>query len=155
TGDDPNGGGNALFARQILLGQAPGPHFPDVEELRVPIFITAGNHDYRKHPYSLAGELDLGPKHFGPYYHYSGFHLTRADAIALNGGVRELSRETAKRPVEVDTDNKAFGDHLARERSYAIQLGPHRIVMLDSSWDVGIVTATLDGILSKFDELPE
>jgi predicted MPP superfamily phosphohydrolase len=48
--DDGNGQGNALFLRELLLGRAPGPDFPDVEELRVPIFMVPGNHDYRMHP---------------------------------------------------------------------------------------------------------
>ena len=51
--DDGNGQGNALFLRDLILGPAPGPDFPDVEELRVPIFMVPGNHDYRKHPYHL------------------------------------------------------------------------------------------------------
>ena len=51
--DDGNGQGNALFLRDLLLGLAPGPDFPDVEELRVPIFMVPGNHDYRMHPYHL------------------------------------------------------------------------------------------------------
>ena len=59
--DDQNSGGNALFAREIILGRWPSPGFEDVGELRVPIFITGGNHDYRKHPYSLLFNLDLGP----------------------------------------------------------------------------------------------
>jgi hypothetical protein len=38
--DDGNGQGNARFLRDLLLGRAPGPDFPDVEELRVPIFMV-------------------------------------------------------------------------------------------------------------------
>jgi hypothetical protein len=33
--DDAGGFGNALFLRNLVLGQAPGPEFPDVEELQL------------------------------------------------------------------------------------------------------------------------
>lgn len=53
------GGGNAEFLRHLILGQAPGPDFSDVERLRVPIFMVPGNHDYRKHAYELIFDLVL------------------------------------------------------------------------------------------------
>ena len=53
TDDDPQGMGNAGFLRDLILGRAPGPDWPVVEELRVPILMTPGNHDYRRHPYHL------------------------------------------------------------------------------------------------------
>ena len=34
------------FLRDLILGRAPGPDWPTVEELRVPILMTPGNHDY-------------------------------------------------------------------------------------------------------------
>ena len=39
--DDPNGGGNVAFLRQLILGEAPGRRFPDVEELRSPDLRSA------------------------------------------------------------------------------------------------------------------
>ena len=54
TDDDPQGLGNAGFLRDLILGRAPGPDWPVVEELRVPILMTPGNHDYRRHPYHLS-----------------------------------------------------------------------------------------------------
>ena len=86
-GDDRAGGGNAEFLRRLLLGQAPGPHFPDVEELRVPIFTVPGNHDYRVNPYELIFNIDLG-KVLGERLvkNYGGYHLAWDDALALVTG---------------------------------------------------------------------
>src|SRR5215211_59329 len=57
--DDPatNPGGNAQFMRDLLLGRFPSELMPEVEELRVPIFMVPGNHDYRRYPYSLRCQL--------------------------------------------------------------------------------------------------
>ena len=56
---ETTGGGNAEFLMHLILGQVPGPDFPDVERLRVPIFMVPGNHDYRKYPYDLIFDLVL------------------------------------------------------------------------------------------------
>ena len=64
--DDQNGGGNPLFAREIILGRWPSPGFEDVGELRVPIFMTGGNHDYRKHPYQPFVQLGSWSLKRGP-----------------------------------------------------------------------------------------
>jgi hypothetical protein len=84
---DPASGGNAAFLRELVLGQSPGPGFADVEELRVPIFTTPGNHDYRRHPYLLI--FDLHPSVLGVgtdlrrVKNYQPYNLTQADATAL------------------------------------------------------------------------
>jgi hypothetical protein len=86
--DDPAGGGNNAFMRKLILGQAPGPDFPDVEELRVPIFMVPGNHDYRMHPYRFIFDVHIRidgfekdvtrVKNFPPY------HLLQSDALVLD-----------------------------------------------------------------------
>jgi predicted MPP superfamily phosphohydrolase len=151
--DDQNAGGNALFARELILGRWPSPTFEDVEELRVPIFMVAGNHDYRKYPYQLLFNLDIGPLNASQIQNYSGYNIRWRDGLALSRGdnsdeVPEKSADTAAKMVEVDNENKRFTTHLADRRSYVVQLGAHRIVMLDSSWDVGIVTDKVGGLLA-------
>ena len=151
--DDENGGGNALFAREIILGRWPSPGFEDVGELRVPIFITGGNHDYRKHPYSLLFNLDLGPFNADQIRNYGPYNVLWKDGLALSRGdngdeVPERSAESAARMVEVDRENRPFNSCLADRRSYVVQLGAHRIVMLDSAWDTGIVDDKIGGLLA-------
>ena len=143
TEGDEAAGGNAAFMRDLLLGRAPGPDFPDVEELRVPIFLTTGNHDYRRYPYPLIWELDVIGPNKGPYGHYSGFHMRRDDAEALNGGISELGEVDSTLPVLVERDMKGYRTHLAGLSTYMIELGKHRIAMLDAGSDIGIVT-TID-----------
>ena len=143
TEADEAAGGNAAFLRDLLLGRAPGQDFQDVEELRVPIFLTTGNHDYRRYPYPLIWELDITGPNQGPYGHFSGFHMLRDDAEALNGGVSKLGEVASTLPVLVERDMKGHRAHLADRTTYMIELGKHRIAMLDAGSDIGIVT-TLD-----------
>lgn len=206
--DDPASGGNAAFLRRLILGQAPGPDFPDVEALRVPIFMVPGNHDYRIHPYklvfdvhiggslraaaiaaALAGPLSggLGPlgagvglgAALGPLgatlahaagfiaglrgadvarlRSSSGYHLTDDDATFLTNQldgrsgteVQDHSQETAERMVAIDPHNQPYKTFLANTGSYIVSLGPHRIAMLDSAHDLGVVTEMLAALVVK------
>ncbi|HZM78508.1 MAG TPA: hypothetical protein VFC19_22505, partial [Candidatus Limnocylindrales bacterium] len=150
--DDENGQGNALFLRNLILGRAPGPDFPDVEELRVPIFIVPGNHDYRLHPYHLIFNLDYLGHH--RFRNYEPYHLQSGDALALwtglyggvEDGVPDLDKDSAARMVAIDPDLRPYRECLADRGSYVVRLGAHRIVMLDSAHDVGVLTSGLDGI---------
>ena len=49
----------------------------------------------------------------------------------------------------MDRENRPFSSYLADPRSYVVQLGAHRIVMLDSAWDAGIVNDKIGGLLAK------
>ena len=163
-GDDHAGGGNAEFLRQLLLGQAPGPHFPDVEELRLPIFTVPGNHDYRVNPYELIFNIDLGVL-FGERLvkNYGGYHLPWDDALALvtgrNGAdgddVPDRGIDSAATMLDVDTVNRPYHRYLADVGSYVVELGPHRIAMLDSSWDVGVVNTVGDALRKYLGTLTE
>jgi hypothetical protein len=149
--DDRNGGGNAAFAREILLGKWPTAGFEDVGPLRVPIFMIAGNHDYRKNPYRLLFNLDIGlPWNVKQLANFSGYNLPWTDGLAIsrrdNGDeVPELSAATAAEAVDVDKASP-FSTYLADRHSYVVELGEHRIVMLDSGWDVGVATDKIDGL---------
>lgn len=193
--DSPLGGGNAAFLRDLILGKEPG-EFPDVEELRVPIFMVPGNHDYRVHPYTLIFDLHIdddlrtkiiavagfmmgaltgpltGPlgaaigaalaahltrKDVQRVPSYSSYRLTADDAAVIANALREVSGTEvpnlepadAKRMVEFDKDNLAYARCLGVPGSYVINLGPHRIAMIDSAHDEGVVTEQLAAILVK------
>jgi hypothetical protein len=151
--DDHNGGGNALFARELILGRRPSPTFEDVEELRLPIFLVAGNHDYRRYPYHLLFNVDLGPRNAAQIQNFSGYNLHWGDALAVSrgdnlGDVPERSTESAAKMVEVDEENTPFTAHLADRGSYMVQLGTHRVAMLDSSWDVGVVDNPIEFLVT-------
>lgn len=59
--DHPQGPGNFGFFEALVQGQAPGPdaQSPASEALRVPIFTSLGNHDYRELPYPLGWDLKV------------------------------------------------------------------------------------------------
>ena len=151
--DDLAGGGNNEFMRKLILGQAPGPDFPSVEELRVPIFMVPGNHDYRKHPYKLLFDVQFRTRvsdHDSIASRISS-HTTSCTTMPSPWPMRwrgVLLTPTSKtslagvgaRMVEVDPEVKGFGTFLSDRRSYTVQLGKHRIAMLDSAYDVGVVT---------------
>ena len=151
--DDHNGGGNALFARELILGWRPSSTFEDVEELRVPIFIVAGNHDYRKNPYLLLFDVDLGPGDTPDVKNFSGYNIDWLNARVLSRGdtipeTQERSVENAAKMVEVDTENRPFRTHLVVPGPYVVELGPHRVAMIDSSWDVGVVDDPVQYVLT-------
>ncbi len=86
--DDPAGGGNAEFLRQLVLGQAPGQDFAEVEPLRVPIFMTPGNHDYRRNAYRLVFDAHLSAGPIGVdltrMTHSGSLGVRQSDAVALS-----------------------------------------------------------------------
>lgn len=163
--DDPGGGGNAQFLRELILGQSPAPGVAEADELRVPIFLTAGNHDYRKHAYKLFADVHEAGTDILRLETFSGYNLVADEArrltFLLDGRpdpgpargafdlVTEVSISDAARMVSIDKDLRPFRTFLADRTSYDVQLGPHRIVMLDSAYDVGVVTDTIDAIKVK------
>ena len=140
--DDEPGGGNALFIRDLLLGRSATVRFADVEELKLPIFMVPGNHEYRKNAYRLVFNLDLGlPGNARQLRKHAGFRMNWHDAVAIDGrdgNIASLSADTAKRFIEIDEKITPFKTHLVRDLNYIVRLGDHRIVMLDSGWDVDL-----------------
>ena len=162
--DDPDGGGNALFLRQLVLGQVPGPDFGDVEPLVAPIFMVPGNHDYRRHAYRLIFDVHVGLAGIGVDIHrfdnYSGYGLNQTDATALanrldpnwlgdvsghpelgDRSVPEVSPDGAARMVAIDPSIGAYHRFLNDTGTYVVELGEHRILMVDSGPDIGVVNS--------------
>lgn len=163
---DEQTGGNPAFLRRLILGHAPGPDFPDPEELLVPIFLTPGNHDYRRNPYDLIFDLNQELVGLGPFgsaskdikriKNFSAYHISQQDAEALqevlHGGdgddaeVPNRSIDEAAAMVELDPEMEAYKDHVGPVGSYVVALGKHRLVMVDSGHDVGMLTGVWDGL---------
>jgi len=184
--DNRLAGGNFRFLEQLILGQVPFVTGTPTEELRVPIFTTLGNHDYRPNPYTLDFDvgvsveaadalpgLNLAVESFGELFGTDidpdiGFitlhreriskqlNLNQDEGKALqNGHVPRLDvsstadRQSFLRQVAPDQTNETGSlnyyfarlvgmDRRAIASQYTVRLGPHRIVMLDSGWDLGI-----------------
>ncbi len=143
--DDRAGLGNAGFLRDLVLGRAPGPDFPDVEPLAVPILMTPGNHDYRLHPYRLVFDLRMVGVDLQRVRNFRGYHLLEREARDLDNAlydpgateVADLHPSTAERMIAIDTSLRAFREALADPEPYVAVAGPHRIVLVDSAHDVG------------------
>ena len=164
--EDELTGGNPAFLRRLILGQAPGPDFPDPEELLVPIFLTPGNHDYRREPYELVFDLNLTLVNAGPLgrvsrdvervKNFSVYNIRQEDAEALqdvlNGGdgddagTPNLGVDRAARMVELVPDMEAHERHLGPLGTFVVELGKHRLVMIDSGSDVGVVSDATDAL---------
>lgn len=172
-GEAHTSGGNAAFLRDLILGKAPGRHFRDVEELRVPIFMVPGNHDYRIEPYGLVFDLHLDDdmrdkiiaagaalggggaatlhtwltgKKLARVRNTSSYGLSDDDAAVLAKAVAGTSDIPTAQPdeaaamVAVDKQNWPYRRYLNELGKYVVELGPHRVVMIDSAHDAGIVT---------------
>ena len=156
TTDDPLGGGNSLFLRELVLGTAPGPDFPNVEELRVPILMTPGNHDYRHNPYQLIFDIHSWGKDWSRLHNHADYNLGKDDAIALTnalyfpGGddVPNIDEDDAAAMVAIEPSLRAWREHLADPQTSVVTLGPHRLVLVDSSHDVGTVTTMWEAFKS-------
>jgi len=143
--------GNFLYFDKIIRAAIGSPLNRSIEELRVPMFTTLGNHDYRQKAYKLLfdGEVPIFPDR--TFRNFLPHNLTEDDARALQGG-----KPTVSSGDSLDMARKIFkpeyyyqrmnvlGDQLA-SKSYIVRLGPqNRLVMLDSGYDLGVLESTWD-----------
>lgn len=143
--DDQDGPGNAGFLRDLILGDAPGPDFPDVEELAVPILMTPGNHDYRINPYRLVFDLRMLHRDWRRVRNFSGIALLEKEARDLDNAlyspgsteVADLHPGQAESMIAIDPTIRPFREVLADPEPYVVALGKHRVVMVDSAHDIG------------------
>lgn len=143
------GAGNWAFFEKLLCGQAPSPDPISIpyEELRLPIFLVPGNHDYRINSHELLFDIDLQWPLPNPRVRlYGGMNLIEEEAKALqNNRIPWLSQEEGKKTVDIDLHNQAHSYDYFYERiigkygtSYIVKLDNHRLVMIDTKWDLGI-----------------
>lgn len=149
-GDDRDGGGNFLFFEQLVRGQVryPDKTVSNHEPLRVPIFTTLGNHDYREASYKLYFDIDVTAWPDPRFSHYAPFNLTKDDAVAIQGGKLDMSQDRAKRMI-VPVTPRYYLKHLNDTSDYVLNLGKHRLVMINTGPDVGVIDGKLDAILQE------
>lgn len=211
AGDNQNGPGNFGFFEALIRGDAPSPdaEAPKSEALRVPIFTSLGNHDYRANPYALGfkikvssggvlsdivsgltgglldgvfdsissildnvpglglvGSLDpiaaLSLIFIDAEFQFSGLNVTKQEALKLMGlkGLHEgewyvpvLEAHVAARQVLVDPSMRDgrhyYFKHINRNRSYFVQMGINRLVMLDTRHDKDITDTVSETLITK------
>lgn len=148
-GENRKGGGNFALLKDLVLGKSKYPNADKFnEELQVPIFTTLGNHDYRINAYRLHQKLDLQwpiPNRLIPQY--SGFNLEENEAEAIDG-YHFISTDDGLEQLKIATPHY-YLKYINTEKSYIVNLGEHRLLMIDSGSDIGIAD-TGDAILNFF-----
>jgi 3',5'-cyclic AMP phosphodiesterase CpdA len=170
--DNTAGGGNFYLFEQLVRGLWTTPDGGECEELTLPVFTILGNHDYRPNGYDLLTDLDLGDEGRWDWWPdwlytpaktrningYGAHNLTEEEALALQGGQKErLDTKTAYEVIRVDPASlKYYHERINDKLSYLTEFGKHRVIMIDSRWEVGIVEGTfhdyLRFALRSFDE---
>ncbi len=142
--DNRHGGGNFAFFNELVLGQSPSkdPEGSTSEELRVPIFTSLGNHDYRVGRYWLYADISAAGFSGAPQSHYSNHNITQDEAKILQGGkkleVNWRSWLESITPYSKQDQHPYYLKHISSEPSYVVKLGQHRIAMIDSKYDLGV-----------------
>lgn len=155
--DPKKGWGNFLYFEKIMRGWIPSPTGQPVEELRVPIFTTLGNHDYRQKAYKLLFFANVPVFADPEFEHYQPHNLTKEDAKTLQGGEPTVSSGEALDMVRTISVPEYYKQRLNRiggdvvgAHSYVVALGPaHRLVMLDSGHDLGVIDSGWDAFKTK------
>jgi len=138
--------GNFPRLRRLLLGQPLDPGGQPHEGLRIPIFTTFGNHDYRLYPYNLIFDVDV-PTMFKRLNEYDSHNIIESDAVALEGGKVPsyglTNAADALRMLLYDEGEKQnaygyFHKYFTDVRSFVVKLGKHRVVLLDTKCDDGV-----------------
>jgi hypothetical protein len=154
-GQDRRGPGNFGLLERLILGSAPGrdPESPPNNELRVPIFLVLGNHDYVTNSYGIYFKIDI-PLHSDTVVRkYDSFNMVVDDAIAVVGGHRPtVSIDAAVTMGKSSPDSAAYYLEQINDRhSYAIHLGnQHRVVMLDTGQNQDILDGSVDALQDFF-----
>ncbi len=141
---------NFIRVRRLLLGQPFEVGAPTGEELRLPVFVTRGNHDFRLHPYDLRANIDLPDIPFvgswdRGHNEHSSHNLTESEALSLQGGKTPVygvsNAEEGVRALRIDEFDNAyytFKSEFSPSGSYVVKLGRHRLVLLDTKYDAGL-----------------
>ncbi len=166
NGENKQGGGNFEFFSKLILGKLKYPDSDKKqEELKVPIFTSLGNHDYRPKAYKLFCGVAAGG--IGPTLHtlsqYRNFNITEREARAIQDGrppkppvwpqtfeikygKPQISLNAAWEMITTDNPDYYFR-YINSSLSYLVRLGKHRLVMLDSGPDTGLPKDKWDGIV--------
>ncbi|HVG13250.1 MAG TPA: metallophosphoesterase, partial [Flavisolibacter sp.] len=165
-GDNRKGGGNFTFFRDIILGRAPygdkNIFLPNKEleheELRVPIYTTLGNHDYRPNPYEWYADVDAGDMGGWDFIpgglwnedvsSYTGLNITENEIKSLQGSKPRLDMYAAAESLKADPHAlDYYRRYINRDLNYVINIGVNKIIVIDSKWDLGILDVSAKTIL--------
>jgi hypothetical protein len=132
--------------RRMILGEPFLPGMSAGERLKIPIYMTFGNHDYRLNSYDLVADLDFpGEGKDRGLNEHSAHNLLENEALALQDGKTPeygvSNLEGAGRMIEYDRfDNRYhyFNKHFTNERTFIVRLGKHRLVVMDTRMDNGV-----------------
>ncbi len=139
--------GNYVRFRRMILGQPFDPGVPTYDELQIPIFVTFGNHDYRVNRFDLNFTIDADLwvyEDIVPMDEFSTFNITPDEAVAAQGGPIKYGITDFKKALamlQYDQTNAAyayFAKYFTARRTYMVDLGVNRLVMLDNGWDAGV-----------------
>ena len=131
-----------------------------------------GNHDYRRHAYRLVFDLHVGVGPIGKdlerVTHFGAYGIRQPDAVALTNRldptwlaefagnpaigdqhVRNVGPDGSARMVEIDDEMAEYRRFLGDLGTYVVELGDHRLVMVDSGPDTGVLTSLGEGIAYK------
>ena len=162
---------NPELLRDLILGRSDSPEFADIEELRVPIFLIPGNHDYRIKPYYLIFDVEwpVAGTDAERVSHHEPYNLGATEAAILTnrlyprtfqGIVAEeiqvndketpnLSTTAAADMVALDESMREYRRCLGDPTSHTVVLGDHRVVLFDSGPETGIVETIGEWISEK------
>lgn len=149
---------NFPYLFEILLGKDPAPDQVKSTELKVPIFTTLGNHDYRSNAYYLYTRVENSKVDitYTTQEHYSGFNLTKDEGIALTPPLKvEINRDEAVRqiiPVATTLHGPLYFyfRNINRTPSYTITFGDNAIVMIDGKCDAAVINTTAEALAHVF-----
>lgn len=168
---EPGPNVNPELLRDLILGRSDSPEFSDIEELRVPIFLIPGNHDYRIKPYHLIFDIQF-PVTGGDterVAHHDSYNLGSTEAAILTNRMYPMrfgdvvveeppisdeetpnvSTNTAADMVATDESLREYRRYLGDPTSHTVVLGDHRIVLFDSGPDAGKVDSILGIVKHK------
>jgi len=178
TGDNEKSGGNFKFLNELILGKGKSPERIQNEELRVPIFTTLGNHDYRAYPYKLISKIKITAKDLAnwlpswlnfeikkiPLDEYEKFNLNQFEAMLHENfrnkkgqlDVAEYSPSESQKAMKLE-EGLRYGrggyyyQHINRKvGTYTINLGKHTIVMTNSKHDRGMTFSIWKAGMASF-----
>ena len=95
----------------------------------------------RHNPYQLIFDIHSWGKDWSRLHNHADYNLGKDDAIALTnalyfpGGddVPNIDEDDAAAMVAIEPSLRAWREHLADPQTSVVTLGPHRLVLVDSS----------------------
>jgi len=133
-----------FFEVELSVSEGVGGFLSWLGDKLTPDFLSDITPDIVTSLVSIPGRTleSVDPTRFSvaPFRHYQTHNLTEEDALWLTGRrgntiPLQRSKEESKKMLEIDKLS-AYFEQINDLGSYIIRLGPHRIVMLDSRWDI-------------------